>query len=99
MDYEEFLHIFMQMDVEVCGGVTPLLRLSSVRMRTASSPQTKTLPSPILPVFAACPTIAATAWVTSLSRDDQFEFDLGQEVHRVFAAAVDFRGPSAGRIP
>ena len=60
-------------------------------MRTAcSTVETNTLPSPILPVLAAL-TMAATAAVHLLVGQHQFEFDLRQEVHGVFAAAIDFR--------
>ena len=59
-------------------------------MRMASSTvETKTLPSPILPVLAAL-TMAPTAASTLVVGDDQFDFDLGQEIHGVFAAAIDF---------
>ena len=59
-------------------------------MRTAcSTVETNTLPSPILPVWAAL-TMVATAASTCLSVRHEFDFDLGQEVHGVFAAAVDF---------
>ena len=69
---------------------TAVSPFSSVRMRTAcSTAETKTLPSPILPVLAAL-TMVATAASTCLSVSDEFELDLGQEVHGVFAAAVDF---------
>ena len=59
-------------------------------MRTASSTaETNTLPSPILPVLAAL-TMAATAASDLLVGHDEFDFDLRQEIHGVFAAAVDF---------
>ena len=62
---------------------------SSVRMRTASSRgRTNTLPSPILPVLAAL-TIALDDLADEIVGDDDLDLHLGQEVHGVFAAAVD----------
>ena len=51
--------------------------------------ETKTLPSPILPVLAAL-MMAWTAASFRLSGSDGFDFDLRQEIHGVFAAAIDF---------
>ena len=58
-------------------------------MRTASSTvETKTLPSPILPVLAALMTV--DGGVLQVVGHDHFNFDLRQEIHGVFAAAIDF---------
>ena len=63
---------------------------SPVRMRTASStPKTKILPSPILPVLAVL-TMVCDHLVDPAVVDHDFELHLGQEIHGVFAAAVDF---------
>ena len=59
-------------------------------MRTASSTaETKILPSPILPVLAAS-TMAATAASTRLSGRTSLDFDFGEEIDGVFAAAINF---------
>ena len=63
---------------------------SSVRMRMASSMlEMKTLPSPILPVLAAATMAPATSSARCVG-DDHFDLDFGQQIHRVFAAAVNF---------
>ena len=51
---------------------------------------TKTFPSPILPVLAAL-TMASTAACDAGVRQHNFEFDLGQKIDGVFAAAINFR--------
>ena len=50
---------------------------------------TKILPSPMRPVWAAR-RIASIALSTRSSRDHDLDFDLGQEVHDVFRAAIEF---------
>ena len=52
--------------------------------------ETKTLPSPILPVLAAL-TMARDGRIQPGIADHDFEFDFRQEIHGVFAAAIDFR--------
>jgi hypothetical protein len=53
-----------------------------------STAETNILPSPILPVLAAFE-MAWTASVTA-SQGARFEFDFGQEIDGVLAAAIDF---------
>ena len=68
-------------------GISPV---SSVRIRIAFSiGRTKILPSPILPVLAESGDRFNRLFDDAVD-DHDFEFDLGQEVDRVFAAAVDF---------
>ena len=50
---------------------------------------TKILPSPMRPVWAAR-RIASMAFSTSSSRDHDLDLHLGQEVHDVFRAAIEF---------
>ena len=51
--------------------------------------ETKILPSPMRPVWAAR-RIASIAFSTRSSRDHDLDFDLGQEVHDVLRAAIEF---------
>ena len=67
--------------------------ISSVRMRTAcSTGNTNTLPSPILPVFAAL-TTTLTALSTMSSASTTLNLHLRQKIDRVFAPAINFRVP------
>ena len=64
--------------------------VSPVRMRIASSMvDTKILPSPMRPVCAAL-RMASTARGELFVGDDHLDLDLGQEVHDVLRAAVEF---------
>ena len=59
-------------------------------MRTAwSRPNTKILPSPIWPVFAAARD-RLDDLVDLIGRAGDFELDLRQEAHGIFGAAIDF---------
>jgi hypothetical protein len=62
--------------------------VSPVRMRTTCSTGiTKILPSPILPVRAAL-MMASTACSTTSPFDNDFDLDLGQEIHNVLGATI-----------
>ena len=62
---------------------------SPVRMRTAcSSPSTKIFPSPIWPVLAAGGD-GVDRLVDHVARDGDLDFDLGQEAHGIFSAAIN----------
>ena len=55
----------------------------------SSTSETKTFPSPILPVLAE-PTMAAIAPSTPAVRENDLDLDLGKKIDFVFAAAIDF---------
>ena len=60
-------------------------------MRTACSiGVTKILPSPIWPVLAAA-AIASMTLLDLVAGDRDLDPQLGQEIHRVFGAAINFR--------
>ena len=64
--------------------------VSPVRMRMASSTlRTKILPSPMRPVRAAF-WIASIGGFQPVFVDDDFDFHLGQEIHDIFGAAIEF---------
>ena len=59
---------------------------------------TKILPSPIWPVLAAV-VIASMVLSTWSAGDRDLDLDLGQEAHRVFGAAIDFRMALLSAVP
>ena len=62
-------------------------------MRTAlSTGSTKILPSPILPVLRRLDDGLDGGFDLRVGQDD-FDLHLGQEIHGVFAAAINFRVP------
>ena len=64
--------------------------VSPVRMRIASSMlETKILPSPMRPVWAAL-RIASIGLLDQVVGDHDLDLHLGQEVHDVFGAAIEF---------